>query len=925
MNKVKADNVLNIIKSNFDTRKNMVDQILTLPTSDESVDEEVSLKSINAILLDLKNSFAQNNFDTQFDAYCKNNGLNDQNIKRLAKVKNLETFKEKVEICFYNPKSYFNSFVYRTYLELSDDLQNSSSTDATPKDLFECLDQKRKNLALAPISAVTNPVLANLAIDEDRVIVQSSFDYKTANDELLKKFKKLGISVEEKDVDASFANGNNITLDTSLNEKDSKLFGENLKYLNLIYYFCSLSEGKNFASLMQENEEISNKLTSLIKSSQLDYAKFETIFNELNNLIVTENVLYTMLDESEYAELSKVVEYNICQKLAIISQKINSPLITELLIDGVVNNTVAIYQKLGLSLNNLKDIYKKVSKTIDNNSSYEAFVLCPLWINYSTKSDVVGKTFHLNYDKLVGLESYQSRIQEYKQKFDEIINANVILKNRAINDVKVAKKMDELYNNILSLKSMIEGKNHLLTSQCKLILDTHAFCDVAGAVVEQISNDVFNHEIVVDEKSLKVEDDHINHEQDNISEYKDIKNENSLDDIYNINIDFDSMEPTTFDYENFNYDQILKYMEEFAQKNTENVSNDVVDVYATDANKVVDAEIVEPNKEVEQTTSNNVAEPEIIDEVIDEEDEKASVGVQSNSVKSQQPISEQKQQEEQDKMMEDKFNKLLNSYEELKNKVDDLTKIANQKSAKELDQEKLSEMEQKVHNFTTISVKKAVSSLANKNVDELSQKLFYVKKERHGELSLLLTSLNMLFNMDSGDKTVRNMYISMNKAETAKSLMLLKYSLENVFANTITKFIASQAIKLDNTNLSDKEIVHQALIASNARLFESLENSRSAEIDMLNFMYAPDSFEYEDAVSAINAKYLGDDEQIGLMNQLKQNLYTTMLKDVILNEVQRIASCNANGKKYTFDEKHAKLVLTDLFYSHKEETDEMTF
>ena len=113
MNKTKADNVLDIVKINFDKRKNLVDEVLKVDEITNSYQTgRFSLESTNAILADMDRLMNERDFDVKFYNYLVVNNISNDNIKQIAKLKSVDDLKLKVEKCFDNPKSYFNSYVF---------------------------------------------------------------------------------------------------------------------------------------------------------------------------------------------------------------------------------------------------------------------------------------------------------------------------------------------------------------------------------------------------------------------------------------------------------------------------------------------------------------------------------------------------------------------------------------------------------------------------------------------------------------------------------------------------------------------------------------------------------------------------------------------------------------------------------------------
>ncbi len=983
MNKTKADNVLDIVKINFDKRKDLVDEVLKVDEITNSYQTgRFSLESTNAILADMDRLMKERDFDVKFYNYLVVNNISNDNIKQIAKLKSVDDLKLKVEKCFDNPKSYFNSYVYKVFLELSNSIEKDAKMEATPSAILERLNAKRKVLGLMPVVENAKTTLNTLNIDEDKLCV-------TTDENVDEKIKNL----------LHICSSNNITVyDNTKNNSSIKGFvylpqtsNKQLKYINFVYGVASNLQATDYEKLVAENKENTKTIDSVVKTDNLDTKLVADNFNELLNLITTQNILLSQVRKDTYSQLSKVVEYNMCKNLKVLADNLNSEEITKLLLLGATQNTVNLYQKLDISVEKLQKAFGL------STTKYESFVLCPLNIDYDTKADYVGKIYNVDYANIGSNAYYLQVANQYKQIFNNIINSTQFVKYKTLDLNQVESKIDNIYQNLQNLKAEIEKHNSLTTTQYKTLVHAYAFCDVASVLVRQISTNIFAHEISAPVKkqyespvliqkkkpyeaptikkqyvapSLEVTE--IEMENNFITEFdgitldeevelnstnKPTKTEQTVAEVAE-NID-KQINTTVFDYES-DANNFMSNAQNISSENYAFAVNSNENKVQTDKTVEKPAQEVETKQEqikeeTDEPVTNQVDEP-VIENVTKKQYTKPEITVKKHqyvspeiSVKKksyQKPqidedtarkILEEKRnrelkqreqlkmEERQKQLMEEKFNQLSNSYNELNAKLERLTALYNQKSAKEIDQEKLAEMQARVSAITIACIKKAVSSLANKNVDELSKKLLYTSKEQNSSYSMLITSLNMLFNMESGDKTVRNMFISMNKAETAKQLMLLKHSLENVMNKVITKYIAVNAMQFDGQNLSDHELITKTLSKLNSKMVDALEDSRLAEIDMLKFEYLEDSFEYQDALDEINARYLGDDEHIGLMQQLKQNLYVSMLKQVILKEVQRIDYCNNHNQKYTFDEKHAELILTELFNTTKEETETMTF
>ena len=976
MNKFKADFVLDTIKDNLDKRKELVLETLSVEESpSQSIGGVFYLQTINSMLFELSETLKNRDFDSRFFTYVQTHNYNDKNISKIAadsnaKIKSIKDLKAKVENCFENSKYYYNSFVYNIYLDLQHAIEREASVEVSPSTLLYNLNEKRSTLGLSSVNFASNTVLNNLLIDKDKIVTGLTADYTTLFNNLKSQCEKCGLKVSTQDIEQSTIKNNNIILSSNLTNDSNNLVGDSLNYLNLLYLTCSALSQDNFNSILKNNLEDVQTIQQYISKASLDYSLIETNFNQLVNLIVTQNILFTQVPAKEFAQLSKVIEFNIAQKLALLTKVINSESLLKLVINSVKNNTVQLYNILDIDLEKLHDVYRAKNIRILDSTKIESYALCPLNLDYDAQSKVVGKIYELDYKNIKKLNNYIARLDEYKQKFIELLKYPYFGKNKALDVNSVYKKIDNLYKELTTLKEYIETNNHLLSSQYKVMIDSHAFCEVAEKVTSKISKEVFNHTITnkkpyivptFDVETIKMENNEYEELKDINFPFMDDLVDNDLTTKYTLSQEEveqkekNSMKNKNLDFANFAYDYTSNWTNNDAQITEEKpVAEQVAEVQPVEEVKENVENIIEVEENIDENSVEQLEQESNNTKVVDNQ---PKVQVEEQLTETLEPITPKREnateeslsileqklnQLEKDlqqklvttqptkkpentemRLMEEKYDQLTKHYDELNEKLEKLTKLYNTKHPKEVDAEKLAAMEVRIAEITNKSLKKSVASLANKNVDELSKRILYSTKEDNSTYSVLLASLNMLFNIESTDKTVRNMFIAMNKAETVKELMLLKHSLETTFSKMLTKFIARQAVEYYDENLSDKDLITKTLSTLNTRLVTALEDSRLAEIDMLRMQYEEGSFEYQDALDEINARFLGDDEQIGLMDQLKQSLYITMLKEVVLSEVRTIDYCEKNKQKYTFNEKHAERLLRDLFVEKREEVEEL--
>lgn len=180
-------------------------------------------------------------------------------------------------------------------------------------------------------------------------------------------------------------------------------------------------------------------------------------------------------------------------------------------------------------------------------------------------------------------------------------------------------------------------------------------------------------------------------------------------------------------------------------------------------------------------------------------------------------------------------------------------------------------------------------------------------------------------SMQDGDKTVRNMFVALNRPELVRSLMLLKEKLNTSFVCNFASLLAQNSLEFDENNMSYEQMIHDAMVKMNNRFTYMLKDQCQTEIDMVRMMYEPDSFAYQDEVDSIKAKYYGDDEHYGLMQQLDKCLLGTTIKDIIFTEIKRIDNCDIAKRKYELNDKIVSQRIDEMFMNFSQDEEHFTF
>lgn len=976
IDKVRARYVLDIVKYNLEPQSKEVEKALNVKQVIQGDNGTVKANSINAILNDLKEMTVKTNYDSEFDKFCADNGINKDTVKKITKLKTMQNFNDNVKsICENEKYPWKAEIVFKAAMTIKNALNNAF--EPTPKHILNNINKKRKQLDLNPVVAEDNSqVLTSLLIDKDKTILDSKFDYASSINNLIDKASSLGINVKTTDDIANGLVDGEIIL--------SNANSDNLSFVNLLYYLCQAKQKQNFVNAMNQDQDDIKKLKSLIDSTDnnLSYNKIKANCDILTNLVVCENMLFALLPEREYAELSKVLEYNICQKIYHFATRINSATLVDILVDNIVVNTENMYKQLNLSLDTLKQKYQQIASIVDSATSYKQFVLCPLQIDYNLAYRHAEKTFNVNYDVLYGTNSsYTSMVENFRQQFQAKINEKTMLKNIAINDEEECQRIDGIYNQIVSLKDLIEANNHLTESQINPLLTAHAYCVSAQELTEQMSKAVYNHQLSI--SSAKQDDAN---KTENVTETLSKNDEKITIDPVKVKsaeqkqqfVDSNIIDAEIVEQETKNSTDKQHFASSETNQDQKTLTSDIPPVAQQTTEQVVKDQKVEAKKEQDQKVE--IQKEQKVQEQVQEQEQ----AQQQEQVKQEQKVKQTKQkvkkqtqkteneQKTNQKQKNDKHQSEQREHFAVKTENSE-KKMASSEQIKQLDQKyveivrRQAQLEQEAKAWKAEAIRQNAENMNLKQqlgnpkveISSIKEAQDYVKQnlaksQIRIENIIQQAVTDYVEKMARNDKLVKNVlddpkfklssseYQLANKANENSLIMLtlwlnmaysdcrllanqlratndrylfsalqhlrddLKDTLPKVMSRTLAPYVADLKDQYAN---DDNQFMNAVLASAGINCYTSMEKLKQAELEALKQQYDDEyDLEYMDKVDAINAKYDGLDDRQGL---LQQNIFGTMCKEIIVNELARVQYLKPTNK-YTFGEQHIENVVKDL-------------
>ena len=834
--------------------------------------EKVEMKMVSTIFSMLKDSFDEyvdhKRLTILIDRVLENNNITEENIVKVAvsfdsKVRSVQQLREKiVQGILSNTNKFNDRLVFKCVEEIKRDTKPLDLV--SPSKIVKQLNEYR---TYTKLNQVTENKLAglfdNYLIDEDRKCDIFKYDSPFCFENTVKVFKNsFGVKLSLGD-ETSFEK-KNMTISKDLYESSVENgTGPALAAMKAIYLLVANRNEMTMEEFVSENGNLRTKYQLQTPETKL---LLSNNFTTLSNLLISLDVARTILPGVAFKQMEKIALYYISQSLVTFAKHYDEPDFIAYLGDYVKVEILDYYSSMKLNKERVITINEQSGVKFEDKDHIKTIkdsVLSKQQFGITNDHYFIEnyeETKPFNYKNLMSKEIYKKRYDQYKVELENF-GKNQFIKFAKIDVDLLVKKLDVAVEVINSQKSQIEQMNKITISQLKDVVDTYAFLSCAKDHLAEVKKEYVKTDT---EEQVKVNevDDQEKHEVAAPVVKKSAKPANA---------------PT----------QTEQSAEPTPTQPAE--STPAQDEKAPQVVEVKEEPVIEQN-ETNVESQEEVKEEPVVEVPVHNTPVQPQVAIQSQGFDYSIPAPAPK--------IEPRYESIFGT---------DLDIL--EKQGKEL--------------FET-ALRSAIAAMAQKDIKTISDKLKFTKEQDIKLYSMLFASLNMLVNMPQADKSVRNMFISLNKANMAKDLINLKENLFNYFVPLFNKRVCKTAYDMRmNTELKGEELLKQAFINMNCKFITTLENNRKAEIDMLNFTCELDSFEYQDEADKINAKYYGDEEVIGLIPQAKRNMFINVFKDVIIDEIRDILRFDKENKKYSFDTRKVSEVIDNLFEQEVEENEQV--
>lgn len=920
MNNSQAKNVISYINQMLD------EKISVFEKSNHKFNNKNDYEETFCSLLGTyNNNVKSENFDSIFNAILVKHNITETNLKSLqgkqVKATTIASLKEKVRNVLEKDSIFYNDLINEIAIDINSVLENEESVKNTPYELLTDLNQIRTDAGLSKILNNEDKILNNCYIDDENIIpifnlseINSAFEYlKNLIDE------KFGLHIDYYDGEKVEINDDTICIPSELQQQT---YSSVLQSINIIMAICDKLICKeislrNYLRFSSDNIQVKNALEvfeSMDKKSTL-----EDYFKQITLLVASENFAKIIFNKEEYAQVTKIFNFAICKRMAYIASELNKQGVIIALSNCIVNNVLKVYDKFGLTLENVKTINNNLGLRTTNESqilSLESLILAEQEFLLNFDNQNISDAVEINKDKLSEEQFYH---QYYKTHFDQMQHILSV-------NIKNVDSAEDLTNAVLNIKNrlneangLIDNHNHFSNEQMIACLDLFSLINSAKDIVSEVEK-----ELALNLSNVEDDTQNINNTaKESASKNSSFGfsavnpvniNTNSFVDSDNKVID-DVEEDTNNDnanIDNSNQDTNVNVVNDTNSDNTSNNNSDNED------NSVID--LVDENNNSNDNANNNDNVEVVVQEDDNSDNNKEDNSELINQIKENELLNEQITQKDA------KLSDLQRQIDELKAKLLEQQNSINNNKPKPVVKNIYTVMQDKIIVTTQNSLKSVVASLMSANKDEISDKIIFANN-RCDSIKGLIASLNLLYNVEGGPSSIRSTLVAMNSEQTVKNLMLLKSSFEKIFVASLAKKLGEEAVDQGLTNLSGVELIKKVLSSTKNKFSVNLKKSYKREIGNLISTYDdPDSFEYQEEMDKVKAKYYGEGSKVGLFDKLNDIMMDLILKDVIVTELKKIAECEKNGQKYSFNEAKAQEIVDSIFLEDKnQDVDTMEF
>lgn len=936
MNKKQADDIINLIQTNINIKKQNVEKIYnqdvaTTPDfASKNVENEFSMLGKMH-----KTLSGEENVQRAIKFYVKSKKYDDSNIGEIAKqykskVKSVKKFESELTKLLNNKGliKKFNRFLYVAYVDV-ERILNHSNMDATPASLLKLMNDNRNEIGLDSVTKYNGKkaILSSYVISSS---VECSKDVKLNKlvDDVNNFAKKFGHEIQISNPNASF-----------------------LPIVNELYQIIldNYTEGNTFDDIASSNKDDIDISLALQKFNQMPLPQKNEIrksVTEVATLLLTNRVLaLTVEDKLDYIQISKVIRYDICNQLCNLVDKFNNCSVTYALAKIVENDFEDICSKLNLSAEDCQKLLNIKGIMISSDDmSLSALALDEQTEEINNVQKDLKKTFEMNFDKIQKEDYYVAVVNAYIERFNKLFSEKKFVPNAKIDLSAENLKIKSISIDAKNLISMIESKNYATEEQFKVFIDAHAYGVVSNSVLRGLAKQYFNFDVdsasevqvVEAQPKVAINSEPAKHLLPNI-----VYNQELIPTVRKYEPNFIIINDNSVSTKAENADESKKQAvdvidAEFVEHKQEN--KNVVE------NEKTHAETPKPQentREVEKTVSKEPAKQETKVENVGQKgiasttikktkNENTSKKAVQNKPKAQQEKTkkENKTSVQKGGTMDEETKKLNEQNEEQRREIEELKKqLARAKMqtakpvANNISVDKVA-LSGKIENILTNSFKSSIKNLANLDFDlnssELNNSILHTNMLSSSARKLMI-SLNTYISLSKAEneQIKKNSFVSGNTESTVKDIMKFEFYLKKLIKNFADKIA-------DSIESEDKPV--EVLILDTIEKYchkyvAVMEQNKKEEVKKLQEKYGDDEYELDSRLDLLNDKYYGSD---GLINSLKANYLSLLTKDIIISQIKEIDYAEAKGQNYVFDKQKVNQILDEIT-GKAEMVEEQTF
>lgn len=888
MNKKQADDIINLIQTNINAKKQDVEAIYNQDVEKPSDFSTINVENEFSILGKMHQTLnGDDEIKHAIQAYVSSQKINNANISKMAKdeyktkVKSLDKFENQLFEMLKSDgasEKKFNSFVHYAYEIIKQKLNNT--IDATPSALLKLMNDNRNAIGLTSVQT----------FDSSREILSSYY---------ISQLVKCG--EDDVQLETLVKNVNNFTklygYEIATSYKDENYLPVVRQLYDVVLDNFAKNETFDFiANKNKFDSDITKGLERFAKLGAQIQNDVRDSVNKVAALLLTNRTLALILDnKSEYIQISKIIRTDACNQLCYIVSKFDNCSVTYAISEIVKNGFVKICDKLSI---NEKACYARFGnnglKINEQDSSITELSLDEQLEETNNNQITQKKVFDMNFEKIAKQGYYVELVNTYIAKFNKLFSDKKFVANAKIDLDLESVKIQSIGIDVKQLIELVEQKGHATEEQFKVFVDAHAYGVVSNSVLKGLAKQYFD--IDVD----KVIEAQVQEVQLAESDSK-TESERTLKFVPEIVYDTQEFYPVIQEYKPKNYVVI----EDF------NSDSIIVGESASQVaeEKTAQEEQVEDNvvEEVIKQADEHEEKPQQIAEVSKEQNETV---VEKTSVQTDEAITEMERKADEERK---KLNELN---ERQKREIEELKRQLAQAQAKNQNtvsastntskSEKMSILSSKIETALTEAFRLSIKNLANLDFDlkagELNKSILHTN-QLTSSTRKLLTSLNayLALSKSESEQVNKNSFINNNTEQTAKDIMKFEYYLK--------KFIKSFADKIAESIESDDKpvevLINEAIEKYCNKYVETMAQNKKAEIVELKNKYGDDEYEFDIRMDMLNDKYYGNN---GLLNTLKSNYLSLLTKDIVISQIKEIDSAETSGVAYVFN----KQKLNDL-------------